>query len=151
MSLTIRRVLAPTDFSAGSRKALEYAINLAEQLGAALTVLHVGDHVEHDVTMLSPRRDIYHKVREEQQKIRQAKLQELIAELRAAHPQVAVEARVTSGAPHEVICNTADEIEANMIVMGTSGLTGLSHFLIGSTAERVVRVARVPVLTVRAS
>ncbi len=147
----IQTILAPTDFSEGSRQALEYAVGLATQFGARLWVLHIGALVDDETpTHHSARRDIYHKAREQKQRIGRARMDELIADLQAAHPELPLDTLVRDGTPYEVICNTADELGADMIVMGTSGLTGLSHFLIGSTAERVVRGARVPVLTVRA-
>lgn len=151
MAQSIRRILAPTDFSDGSRGALEHAVCLAEQLGSELVLLHVGDPVDGEGGGPSPRLDIYHRARAEQQQIRQRKLDALVSELADAHPDIKVDGHILGGVPHEVICTAAEALKTDMIVMGTSGLTGLSHFLIGSTAERVVRVARVPVLTVRAS
>lgn len=145
----LRTILAPTDFSDGSRQALDYAVGLAAQFGARLWILHIGVLVDDAPTHHSARRDIYHKAREQQQRIGRARMADLVAALQQAHPELQVDTLVRDGTPHEVICDTADELEADMIVMGTSGLTGLSHFLIGSTAERVVRGARVPVLTVR--
>jgi nucleotide-binding universal stress UspA family protein len=76
-------------------------------------------------------------------------MDELVDELAKKHPGAALQIEHQSGAPHAAILEAAERLKADLIVMGTAGLTGLSHFLIGSTAERVVRVSTVPVLTVR--
>lgn len=59
------------------------------------------------------------------------------------------ETSVVSGVPFNVILNTAEELKADLIIMGTHGRTGLDHVLFGSTAEKVVRKSEIPVLTVR--
>jgi nucleotide-binding universal stress UspA family protein len=61
---------------------------------------------------------------------------------------VAVEARMAHGTPYEEIVKAGKELGADLIVIGTHGRTGMSHFLLGSVAERVVRSAPCPVLTV---
>lgn len=147
----LRTLLVPTDFSTGSDQALAFAISLATPFGAHLCLLHIGVLVEDAGQPHSARRDIYHKAREEQGRIARKRMLALVEGLEQAHPELSFESLITSGTPHEVICRLAEEREVDMIVMGTSGLTGITHFLIGSTAERVVRVSSVPVLTVRAS
>ncbi len=142
-------ILAPTDFSEGSSKATEYALRMAEAFDARLVLLHVGvDPTEHHPAA-GAAADIYRRVREEQARFERAQMDELVAELSERHPTVTMEIEHQSGAAHAAILEAADRLSADMIVMGTAGLTGLSHFLIGSTAERVVRVSKVPVLTVR--
>ncbi|MFT4703335.1 MAG: nucleotide-binding universal stress UspA family protein [Bradymonadia bacterium] len=145
----LRTLLAPVDFSDGSNDALAYATMLAQQFSATLIVLHIGPHVDPGATHHSARRDIYHKMREEEQRIGKLRLGELCDGIRESHPNVTIEPLFESGTPHDVICRLAIERDAEMIVMATNGLRGLSHFLIGSTAERVVRMSRIAVLTVR--
>lgn len=144
-------ILAPTDFSTGSRVAIDYAARLAENFGATLHLLNVGDAavVEHEKTVPGAAADIYHRAREERARRARLQMSELVSDLRARFPTLAMETHFAHGPAHSVILDAAATNSADMIVMGTAGLTGLSHFLIGSTAERVVRLSRVPVLTVR--
>ena len=142
-------ILAPTDFSAGSSPATEYAVRMAEAFDARLVLLHVGvDPTQHNPAA-GAAADIYRRAREEQARYARAEMNSLVDSLQAAHPGVRVEVEHQSGTPHVAILEAAERLDADMIVMGTAGLTGVSRFLIGSTAERVVRVSTVPVLTVR--
>lgn len=143
-------ILAPTDFSEGSRQSVDYALEIATRFNAAVTLLHVGD-VTVDLESSAPgaRAEIYHRAREESARVARARMDALLAQVRAATPNVEIDGRFVSGVAHQAIIETAKEVDADMIVMGTAGLTGFSHFLIGSTAERVVRVSPIPVLTVR--
>lgn len=142
-------ILAPTDFSEGSSKATEYALRMAEAFNARLVLLHVGvDPTQHHPAA-GAAADVYRRVREEQSRFARAQMDELVTELSAKHPDVKLQIEHQSGAAHAAILDAAERLSADLIVMGTAGLTGLSHFLIGSTAERVVRVSTIPVLTVR--
>ena len=147
----LKSLLVPTDFSPGSDKALQFAVELATPFRAHVYLVHIGAVVDDAAQVHSARRDIYHKAREEQERIARKRMQNVIDRLEADHPELTFEAILRSGAPHDVICRLAEEQAVDLIVMGTSGLTGISHFLISSTAERVVRVSSVPVLTVRAT
>lgn len=126
--LAIRRILFPTDFSEASRRAGETALALARHFGARLVVLHVIP----PVTDPDPRR---------------AALRSLAAELAADVP---VEAETVAGVPARQIAAYASRHHVDVIVMGTHGRTGVSHALLGSVAEAVLRRAPCPVLTVPA-
>lgn len=143
-------ILAPTDFSAGSQCAVDYAARLAQQFGATLHLLHVGDGAaEHAQAVPGAAAEIYHRAREERARHARMQMDDLVARMKQAYPDVKFESHFVSGVPHQVILQAAEDRHVGMIVMGTAGLTGLSHFLIGSTAERVVRLSHIPVLTVR--
>jgi universal stress protein A len=142
----ISRILAATDFSEGSRLALQYANMLRGQTGAALHVLHVVE----DPTITGMWPDVY-----------LAQLPDLRAELVSfARASLTAETRalrlsgvtteIAVGPAAQVIAAMAEHHRSDLIVMGTHGRTGLSHVLLGSVAERVVRLAPCPVLTVRA-
>ncbi len=145
----IATILAPTDFSDGSRRAIDTAIQFALQFRATLWLIHVGQQAADREFSGSTRAEILHRAREEQVKVAAARMEALADELRAAHPDLLLKTRQVGGTPHAAIIDAATDVGADLIVMGTAGLTGLSHFWLGSTAERVVRMSNVPVLTVR--
>lgn len=142
-------ILAPTDFSAGSSPATDYAVQMAEAFDARLVLLHVGVDPSHHDHAAGAAAEIYRRAREEQARYARAEMDRLVDSISADHPDVSIEIEHQSGTPHVAILDAAERLNADLIVMGTAGLTGVSRFLIGSTAERVVRVSTVPVLTVR--
>jgi nucleotide-binding universal stress UspA family protein len=128
VSLTVRRILFPTDFSHASREAGRTAVSMAQQFGAHLTILYVVP----PVTDPSPSEG----------------LGALAAELA---PGMAVATEVAAGIPARKIVEHARRHGIDLIVMGTHGRTGLSRALLGSVAEAVVRRAPCRVLTVPAT
>ena len=141
-----RKILVPIDFSDHSSAALDLAIDLARSYGATLHLLHC---YPIDPGAISP----YGIVIPEgfDRDVREAAGQQLARWAdKAAAAKVAVEQHLSAMFPAEVIARTAGEIGADLIVMGTRGLSGLKHVLLGSIAERVLRLAPCPVLTVKA-
>jgi nucleotide-binding universal stress UspA family protein len=143
--IALHRILVPIDFSEGSHAAFETALALAMNFGASLTLFHVHHlpaAVFPDVILpIAPElmRSIEHTV--------QLSLGEIAARGRAA--SVACDTMTAIGTIHFEICALAERIHADLIVIGTHGRTGLSHAVLGSVAEKVVRRAPCPVLTVR--
>lgn len=138
--LPIRIIVYPTDFSEPSKYAFGLACALARDYGARLIVLHVAvpPDIVYGEGVIVPlptgcEQDLLAKVRE----------------LRPHNRQVLVEYQLTGGDPAEEIVRVARESEAELIVMGTHGRTGLGRLLLGSVAEEVMRKADCPVLTVR--
>lgn len=136
-----KHILMPTDFGEPAARAQQYAVDMAQQVGARLTLLHV-----HGVPTA------FHADREkwplaELGQAAQAALERAVGEIRRVH--TATEGRIEVGDPRERILAFAEQAGADLIVIGTHGRTGLSHLILGSVAERVVRTSRVPVLTVR--
>ena len=148
--MKIETLLVPMDFSTHSRKALRYAAELGSVLGAKVHLLHCYgiDMVQafpYDppyLTNLPP--DFDDRVREAAE-TKLAGLREEVERL-----GVAVEIHLSKLFPSDAILRTAEEIGADMIVMGTRGLTGLKHVLLGSVAERTIRIAPCPVVSVKA-
>jgi nucleotide-binding universal stress UspA family protein len=141
-----RKILVPIDFSDHSSAALDLAIDVARSYGATLHLLHC---YPIDPGAISP----YGIVIPEgfDRDVREAGGRELARWAdKAAAAGIAVEQHLSSMFPAEVIARMAEEIGADLIVMGTRGLSGLRHVLLGSIAERVLRLAPCPVLTVRA-
>jgi universal stress protein A len=144
--LRIKRILAPTDFSDYSKKALHYAVRFAEQFGATLTVLHV-------VEPVIPTTDGFGAFQVPAidvgvlQKNAAASLASLVGD--EVDELVPVKTLVRCGPPSQEIVSVAKDEDIDLIIIATHGYTGLKHLLLGSTAERVVRHAPCPVLTVR--
>jgi nucleotide-binding universal stress UspA family protein len=137
--MNIRHILAPTDFSEHSTRAVTYAFELAQKVDAKLSLLHVIEVPVYAIEVSLPLEDLEQDARRE--------LARLLPEAETAH--VAVTRLVVMGVPYQRILETAADEQVDMIVMATHGRTGLSHLIMGSVAERVVRTAPCPVLTIR--
>jgi universal stress protein A len=150
VAVKIETLLVPMDFSVHSKKALLYAIGLAHSLGAKLHLLHcygidMLQAFPYDPPYLTNLpQDFDQRVREAAEK----KLEGFRAEVE--RQGIAAEMHLSRSFPSDAIMQTAHEIDADMIVMGTRGLTGVKHVLLGSVAERTIRIAPCPVVTVKA-
>jgi nucleotide-binding universal stress UspA family protein len=145
--LEIRTILVPTDFSRHSEAALKYACGLAERVGATLHLLHVLAEVMPvgPDPMLAPVLPPEY-FRESESASREA-LERLLDPTWGT--PAGVETSVRWGSPVDVIVDHAATQHADLIVIATHGRTGISHVLLGSVAERIIREAPCPVLTVR--
>lgn len=147
----IKRILAPTDGSAISRKAVNYAAELAKQVGASLTLLGVIDSdllfspgVSPEVSPTNIRESTEDLLRQ----ATQAYLDKSLSECRTQGLDVA--SIVRTGHPVEEIVNQAGEVQADLIVMGSHGKSALRAAVLGSVAYGVLhKDAKVPVLIVR--
>jgi nucleotide-binding universal stress UspA family protein len=138
----ISKILVATDFSLPSELALEWSRRLGDALGAKLVLLHVIDIfglAELGCRMVGgdPLLPILRK-----------EASEAMQQWRTRAP--GIEGVVREGSPRPLIVESAVELKCQMIVMGTHGRSALTHLLMGSVAEYVVRHSKVPVLTVRA-
>lgn len=145
-----RTILVPTDFSACSDDALAYASRLAQHEDARVVLLHVVELA----AGLEPTTRIYPEGLSEPVTVgafasegAQASLTEQLA--RVVRREVTIEKRIAFGRPIDTVCELAEELGADLVVLGTHGRTGLKHLFLGSVAERIVRTCSVPVLTVR--
>lgn len=140
MTVTMQRILSVTDFSAPARNAQRYAVNLAETFDAQLYVFHA---VTEEVFVPAP--DVAAVwLHAELDRSRKA----LAAEVEKIKTTRPVIQEVRQGNAAQEIIRYATEQNIDLIVLGTHGRTGLSRFLLGSVAEKVVRLATCPVLTV---
>ncbi|MFN3882176.1 MAG: universal stress protein [Nitrincola lacisaponensis] len=145
-----KTLLFATDFSEGAEKAVDHARTLAKMTGARLHLLHV-------ITELSDKRrkrvpadvidtfirEVTRQAREDMDHFCQQHFSD------AVEQGFEVTQKVEVGAGYEDILAEASRIQADLIIMGTHGRTGIEKVLVGSTAERVVRNSIIPVLTVR--
>jgi nucleotide-binding universal stress UspA family protein len=144
--IDLHRILVPTDFSKHSDNALTYAAAFAEKFHAELYLLHVVQDLSVfvpeaaiAVPSMPPVEQLTAAVRETLERvIEKNKLR-----------RFTVHAEVREGSPFYEIIRFAKEQEIDLIILGTHGRSGLAHVLLGSVAEKVVRKAPCPVLTVR--
>jgi nucleotide-binding universal stress UspA family protein len=139
-----KKILCPMDFSPGSENAVAKARELAQAIGAELELVHAYQlpvlALPDSSITVSPTyvAELTSRAQQELDKHADALKQDGLS----------VDTRVVEGNPAEAIVERAKAIDASMIVMGTHGRSGFRRFLLGSTAERVVRTATVPVLSV---
>lgn len=144
-ALRIRKVLVPLDFSSASKNAFKYALKLAQQVGAQLTLLHViRPTASPAFSTLTETAVLF----ETDLATSEEALRSLVAMARTAGVIDAQSTFRVGVAAHEIV-EEAKELDADLIVIATHGFTGWKHYCIGSTAERVVRAAPCPVLVVR--
>ncbi len=144
--MQIKTILYPTDFSNGARAAMGHAVSLAQDYNASLILLYVVQNMfMTDWDNLSPQYQA--DLTEDLQRNAWNEMDKWGAEVA---PKVKdVEKMVVIGVPFVEIIRTAREKNADLIVIGTHGRTGVDHMLFGSTAEKVVRKSSCPVLSVR--
>ncbi|MGH7906939.1 MAG: universal stress protein [Candidatus Binataceae bacterium] len=149
---TIGKIIAATDFSEDSARALEYAEEMARKFGAEIIVLHIDQPLS--PVMVTPDfggGDVdlaaIGRIAEEQRLLAQRELDKIVGRLRDGGIKARSLLRV--GAPFLEIINASQSEKADLIVLGSHGRTGLAHVLMGSVADRVVHKAAVPVLTIR--
>jgi nucleotide-binding universal stress UspA family protein len=142
-AFVIKRILLATDFSRWARRAEDYACALACSWRASLTVLSVAEFPPG----LNPDYAVNQQYLADLSKQASSQLGDLKG--RAERRGIAVTTRVATGIPSEEVITAARAEDSDLIVVGTRGKTGLAHVLLGSTAERVIRGAPCPVLTVR--
>ena len=143
----IRNILVPTDYSPHAEKALAYAIGLAKTFGAKIHLLHayrLPEPMPFPATIAVPE-----SFWEEVHKHSMEKLEEVRQQVAAESIECEVEA--VREPPFPAVVDSAERLDADLIVMGTRGLTGLKHVMLGSVAERTVRLAHCPVITLKDS
>jgi nucleotide-binding universal stress UspA family protein len=150
MTEAITRILVPVDFSPHSERALRYAARLAGWLGASVELVHVVDNPFASGAWTS---EIYVPSLPQMLESLVADANKRLEALEkvVADQGVKVDTTVLEGQPALAIIDHASDGRFDLIVMGTHGRTGFSHAFMGSVAERVVRRAPCPVLTVRAT
>lgn len=144
--MEIHRILAPTHFSEYSQQAVAYARELAQRFGATLMLLHVVELPPYPLEWLPPSR-LGGTLLEDLEQQATSDLAQVLPDARGA--AVEVTRRAVVGIPYRKIVEVAEAENVDLIVMATHGRTGLSHLIMGSVAERVVRTAPCPVLTIR--
>jgi nucleotide-binding universal stress UspA family protein len=144
----IHKILVPVDFSSESQRALDEAIGLAKVFGAEIHLLHCYPldlaAISRAYGVTTPEDYVFH--------LHEAAVQRL-SEWRdkVRERKILAEQHVTAQPPFSEVSALAEKIGADLIVMGTRGLGGVKHLLLGSVAERTIRSAPCPVLTVKSA
>lgn len=143
--MQFNHILVPIDFGEPSLRALGAAISIAQKFGSTITLLHVSwlpppVYAAYAQGFSWPTEEMERGAKEE--------LATVVEKTRAEHD--AVESIVVTGEPWQMILDAATQRHADLIVMGTHGRRGIPRAVLGSVAERIVRQASVPVLTVSA-
>ena len=138
----IKKILVPTDFSSYSKYAIDYAATLAKQLGDRIVLMHVIESLPYSVT------DTFNVI--DHRRVLEASAESLLENLKQglAEKGLSVETQLASGIPHREILDKALGVGVDLIVMGTRGRTGVEHLVMGSVAEKVVRLSSCPVMTI---
>ena len=139
----VKKILVPVDFSEHSAKALEFAVDLALKYGTSLTILHVNDLAIN----LAPYGPLPPSLIDNAAQEAQALLDQTKNQVMALGVRQVDSSLLDGMAFHEIVL-FAEQGNYDLIVMGTHGRSGFNRFMLGSVAERVVRRARRPVLTV---
>ena len=143
--MNIQKILIPFDFSEHSEKACVWAVSMAEKWGARLLVLHVVPRPTYPPVLMGSH---FNAVDFETGLRAEAEEQVRAFVARTAHDGVPMDVKVMIGEPSWDICKIAEEEQCDLVIMGSHGRTGLGHVLLGSVAERVVRLSSCPVLVV---
>lgn len=140
----IQRILIPVDFSETSAAAAEYGCALAARLSAEVTLLHI-----YSLGIVATPDTLYAPTPEEKRAVADAAQARLEAiGKRLGRDGLTIRCEIVEGTPADAIIGWAARRHPDLIVMGTHGRRGMSHFLLGSVAEQTVRGAACPVLTI---
>jgi nucleotide-binding universal stress UspA family protein len=142
--MDFKHILVPTDFGEPSARAVKLAIDLARRFEAKLTVFHAYEvplyaYPQVDSIVVDLFTPIEQAAREQ--------LDSALTSVQQKLPQA--KAILRAGVPWRELLGVVEEVGADLVVMGTHGRRGVSHALLGSVAEKIVRLSPVPVLTVR--
>ena len=141
----IRKIVVPTDFSEASRKVIAHASAMASSHGAEILLLHAIPPTVYPTYRMSRNRG-FPNMSEQMESSARARLEEFEKQL-GTHLNARLFVR--TGEPFREVAKLVEEEQADLIAIATHGHTGIKHAILGSTAEKIVRSASVPVLTIR--
>jgi len=146
MESDIKKILVPIDFSDYSKSALKYAVNFCKNFNAEMILIYVVEPVIYppdfsmgQIAIPSVNAEWDERARQELDKLAKEEIPD----------NVPVKTIIKTGKPFLEIIENAGELDVDLIIIATHGRTGVEHILFGSTAEKVVRKAPCPVLTLR--
>ena len=135
----IKNILVPLTITKDSKNILDHAISIAEKFKAKIVILHVLREPKMDLSEIDYESGFLQKIKKHQEEEVEREFKSLIPE--EYYEKYNLSTEITSGQPFVEIVKKAKSLNANLIVMGTHGRSGLSHVLLGSVAEKVLRLA----------
>lgn len=147
--MEIKRIVVPVDYSEHAQATLEYAATLAERFGASIDVVHVWDRPSYvpDTAVIGkpgePERSLADLIRENAEH----EMTEFLKRTKLP-PGVTVTHHLVSGEPASAVIKLLEHRDADLVILGTHGRAGVKHLLLGSVAEKLVRLSPIPVITV---
>ncbi len=144
---SFKRIVVPIDFSAYSKQAVNYAVEIASKFDATLEFIHVIEEQIHPAYYVTGESSIFELIPDLRERSIDA-MKEFVEE--AIPKGLAHTFHVREGRAYQAIVKFAEEQNADLIVIATHGLSGLDYLLLGSTTEKVVRKSKTPVLAIRA-
>jgi len=141
----IKKVLIPSNFSDVSNKAIEVALPMIAQLGADIVFVHILERIDHP----DPLSKLFDKGYAYLTNRAQTLLNDLV--MLAKGRGMRADSELLEGAPYIEVLKFADKIGADLIIMATHGRRGFNRLILGSQAEKIVRMATGPVTTIRVS
>ena len=146
-ALDCRKILIPTDFSETANIALDHAVSLAKLCNAEIVLLHVVSAFSYKVTLPEIEEDVTQNAK--LSKAIDEKMKSIAQEISEKHG-LKIETMAVSGKIRDEVVKKAEEIDADLIILGTHGISGLKEFFKGSNAFRIVSEAACPVISVQA-
>ena len=145
----IRRIMIPIDYSENSKVALAYGADFAAHFGASLDIVHVWDRPTYltDAVMVQHPGEAHKPIGELIRENAQRDMTEFLGQL-TLPSGLTTSSRLLSGEPASALIAELKKGEHDLVILSTHGRTGLAHLLLGSIAEKLVRLSPVPVLTV---
>lgn len=147
--IAVKKILVPVDFTATSENAVNAAISIAKVIKAEIILLHVLDINRDQFSLVSNSPSVSPKILEITRMVK-ARLEEMTMSLKREHG-IKADATVQNGHVHTEVISFSKKSKSNLIVMGTHGVSGYKELFIGSTAQRVVTLSDIPVLTIQKS
>lgn len=146
MALTFKHILFPTDFSETSKRALHYALEIAHRTKASLHLMHTLEEPYNFAPLLE---DYLQRVRRKVETL----FEEMLAgiDTKKKYPDLKIKTRIVNGRVAFSILEEAEELKADLIIMGTTGASGISKVLFGTKTTEVILGSKIPILAVPAN
>jgi len=141
----MKKILIPTDFSTNAMKAVTYAAEIAKRTGAAIYLLHVIEPVTDKIRQPYPLHD---RLEEEIANARLKELKSLKYTLADVYPELTIETELAKGTITTSILDYAENLQADIIIMGTQGASGLKEVFLGSISGGTIGRTTIPVLAI---
>lgn len=143
-----KKILVPVDFSDRSEISLAKALEIAENVGSKVVIVHVIEKKDNDLISMYLSKEQLEKINSDIKEFAEKQMDELVAKV-GTGKTVDIEKRIVFGVPYDVIVDLTEKEDFDLVVIASHGRSGLEKFFYGSTTEKVVRRAACSVLLVK--